>query len=91
MGLLDFIGVKESEWFGKQRAIELEKALMRNFKQRLMSQTFNTIEREILARRISRLYDTKRINQINCSQCSQNVATLECSNCRDHFCKSCSD
>lgn len=34
--LLDFIGVKESEWLGKQRSSELEKALSRSFMQRLI-------------------------------------------------------
>eukprot|EP00347_Sterkiella_histriomuscorum_P016772 403351910 len=90
LGIVDFLGIQEQEWFGKQRIELLEQTLNRNLQQRLMNQTFNKLERDILGRRISKLYSTKKVNQINCSQCSQAIATLECLNCQDHFCSTCS-
>lgn len=36
IGLMDFLGIEPSEWFGKMRVSELEKALVTNLMRRLM-------------------------------------------------------
>lgn len=52
---------------GAQRAIEMEKALSRSFMQKLLKKTFMSIEKEILTRRIGKLYATKSSHIVNCA------------------------
>lgn len=66
MSLVEFLGISPSEWFAKGRALEIDKALVRNFSKRLIYQTFVSLEKQILAKRIGRLFDTKLVsNQAN--------------------------
>ena len=60
MKLLDFVGLSSGEWLGDKRVYELERSLNRMFQVRLMRQTFMSFEREIFARRVSKLHETKK-------------------------------
>ena len=45
MSLVEFLGISPSEWFAKGRALEIDKALVRNFSKRLIYQTFVSLEK----------------------------------------------
>lgn len=69
MGLVNFLGFQSTEWMAKERGVELEKALQWNLKRKLMYATFSQIERDLITRRLGKIHDTKKINQINCVEC----------------------
>ena len=47
------------------------------------------IERAILHRKISKIYNANKVVMINCVECSDNLATIYSPDCGDHFCESC--
>jgi len=60
--LCSFLGYYETDFRGKTRVAELEKALSRNLKNKLIYMQFNIIERDIISRRVIKLNQTKKIN-----------------------------
>jgi len=59
---------------------------------KLYRETFVIMERAILQRKFKSKYVVnKSLLLINCAECGQKMAILECLECLDHFCQVCSD
>ena len=59
---------------------------------KLYRETFLILERAILQRKFKSKYVVnKTLLLINCAECGQRMAIIECLECLDHFCQVCSD
>jgi hypothetical protein len=59
-GLSDFLQVNHNEWLAKERGLMLDSALNKNLQRRLYIQSYNQFERDIISRRIGKLFETKQ-------------------------------
>ena len=89
--LADFLQVDYREHKYEELRDEMDIGLQVNFKIKLFRETFLIIERAILQRKMSRLYSANKVLMINCTECSQELATVYCQDCEDHFCEGCYD
>ena len=60
---------------------------------RLFAHTFRNIEQEIVMRRMGKVAGMVKGGTgllVNCAECGNKRAVLECKDCKDHFCQECS-
>ena len=62
-----------------------------NVEIKLYRETFLLLERAILQRKMSKVYEASSMLVVNCAQCAERGASIYCDSCRDHFCPRCSD
>jgi hypothetical protein len=67
----------------------IDNALKTNVELKLYRETFVIQERAILHRRMHALCNGNKFLMINCVECSERNAVIECE--QDHFCQRCSD
>ena len=64
----------------------VDEGLRVNFRIKLYRESFLIIERAILHRKIKRIYTANKVIMISCTECGQDLATVYCTDCEDHFC-----
>lgn len=90
--LADFLPFDDRKHLIKETKAIIDDSLKTNLEQKLYRETFLILERAILQRKFKSKYVCNRtLLLINCAECGQRMATLECLECLDHFCQKCSD
>ncbi len=59
LNLSQYLGISQNEWLAKNRKDYLEIELNKNLQRRLMHQSFVILERDIMSRRLSKVFDIK--------------------------------
>ena len=68
----------------------LENKLYQNIQKRLFRETFLTLESHILKQRLTKISHFSKQLLVNCVQCQQKIAEVQCEGCDlDFFCQNC--
>ena len=62
----------------KERMEIVDRELNVNLEVKLFRETFLVIERAILQRKLSSIYSANKVLMINCTECSNDLATIYC-------------
>ena len=89
--LVDFLDMDPRQNLFKETCDVVNSELNVNLEIKLYRETFLLIERAILQRKLSALYNTNKVLLINCTECSSDMSTVYCQDCEDHFCTECSE
>ena len=89
--LADFLKIDYRQHGYEETLEAVNDGLQVNFKIKLYRESFLIIERAILHRKISKIYNANKVVMINCIDCGDNLAVVYCPDCEDHFCQSCFD